>query len=300
MKGAVVMTPKRFSTVLLSGLLLALSLLVACSLIALAGFQPVSAAVPRLASPSFVRVIHASPYVGTADVFVDGNKLLSSFAFGSVTNYAPIPPGPHRVQIALVGKGVGASVLKETLSVSPGLAYTVAAIGTQPTNLALEVFVDTNVLSPGTAKLRVYQLSPDAGPVTITTGGKTLVNGISYQHASGYLVVPARGYTFTVVSPINSATLSTSATLKANMVASLFVVGMFNGPPKSELITSQTIGLPGLPATGSDPNAAPQDHPAGGRAFLSWVWLLGAASLLCIACGIYGCRIIGRRNANKS
>ena len=31
----------------------------------------------QMTSPSFVRIIHASPEVGTADVFVDGAKLLS-------------------------------------------------------------------------------------------------------------------------------------------------------------------------------------------------------------------------------
>src|SRR5216684_4167727 len=114
-------------------------------------------------SPSFVRIIHASPFVGTADVFVDGSKLLSSFAFGSVTDYATIPPGPHKLQIALVGKGIGASALTETLTVNPGSAYTVAAIGTQASNLSLQVFVDNNVLASGTTKFRAYELSPDAG-----------------------------------------------------------------------------------------------------------------------------------------
>ena len=55
------------------------------------------------ASPSYVRVIHASPFVGTADVFVDGTKLLSSFQFGAVTDYVAVPAGAHKVQIALVG-----------------------------------------------------------------------------------------------------------------------------------------------------------------------------------------------------
>src|ERR1700739_824191 len=71
-------------------------------------------------SPAFVRIIHASPAVGTADVFLDGNKLLSDFGFGTVTGYATIPPGPHKVQIALVGRGIGASAINETLNVSPG------------------------------------------------------------------------------------------------------------------------------------------------------------------------------------
>src|SRR5437763_6955206 len=82
-------------------------------------------------SSAFVRIIHASPDVGTADVFVDGAKLLSSFQFGAITGYAAIPPGPHHVQIALVGKGIGAAVISQTLAVSPGVSYTVAAVGTQ-------------------------------------------------------------------------------------------------------------------------------------------------------------------------
>ncbi|SRR5258708_3973545 len=251
------------------------------------------------ASPSFVRIIHASPFVGTADVFVDGAKLLSSFPFGEVTGYAAIQPGPHKVQIALVGKGIGASALTETLSVSPGVAYTVAAIGTQPSNLSLQVFVDNNFLSSGTAKLRVYELSPDAGAVTVTAGGNTLLSGIIYQTASNYLVIPAGGYTFDVSSPANNATLSTSTALNANMVASLFVVGMFNGTPKSELVTSQTAGLPGVPNTGSDPNAVSQGDAAHGQSPIPWLWPLGIASLLLIGSGLFTHRVITKRGAGR-
>src|SRR5260370_28195165 len=53
-------------------------------------------------SPAFVRVIHASPDVGTADVFVNGAKLLSSFQFVSVTGYAAVPACPHLVLVAHV------------------------------------------------------------------------------------------------------------------------------------------------------------------------------------------------------
>src|SRR5574340_1136607 len=85
-----------------------------CALLALFGTQVLPASAKTSA---FVRVIHASPFVGTADVFVDGTKLLSSFAFGSVTGYVPVPPGPHKVQIALVGKGIGAAARTQTLAV---------------------------------------------------------------------------------------------------------------------------------------------------------------------------------------
>ena len=251
--------------------------------------QPATAAT----SPSFVRVIHASPFVGTADVFVDGSKLLSSFAFGAVTDYATIPPGPHKVQIALVGKGIGASALTETLTVNPGSAYTVAAIGTQASNLSLQVFVDNNVLATGTTKFRVYELSPDAGSVTVAAGGRMLVSGISYQNASNYLVIPAGAYTFDANSPANNATLSTSATLDANKVASLFVVGMFNGTPKSALVTAQAVGLPGVPNTGSDPNAI--SPPNSDQSLTPWSWPLGFATLLLIGSGIFMRKVIVKR-----
>jgi Domain of unknown function (DUF4397) len=234
-------------------------------------------------SPSFVRVIHASPDVGTADVFVDGSKLLSSFQFGAVTDYVSIPAGPHKVQIALVGKGIGAAAISETLTVSPGQAYTVAAIGTKATGLSLEVFIDNNLLSPGTAKLRVYQLSPDGDNITVSTQGKTVLSGISYQDASSYLALPPGTYTFNVTSPKNNTTLPISVTLKANTVTSVFAVGMFNGTPQSRLISSQVPGLPSVPNTGSDPNALPQ--PDNMQPLAAWKWLLGGAVLLLILIG---------------
>jgi len=209
-------------------------------------------------SPAFVRIIHASPFVGTADVFLDGSKLLSSFAFGAITSYAAVPPGPHKVQIALVGKGIGAAALTQTLAVKPGIAYTVAAIGATPTSLALEVFVDDNALAPGAAKLRVYHLSPNLGPLNVDTSGSTIVQGVSYQQASKYHSLAVGSYTFTVDASSTNTKIPISATLKANMVTSIFIVGMLNGSPQVELVPAQVSGLPGLPGTaGGDPNSIP-------------------------------------------
>lgn len=280
---------KKFSMLLVGSLLLSLSI---SGLIASFGLQRAVASSSQPASPSFVRIIHASPYVGTADIFVDGAKLLSSFGFGSVTGYATIPAGPHKVQIALVGKGFGAAVLTQTLSVKPGFAYTVAAIGTRPNNLSLQVFVDNNLVSPGTVRFRVYQLSPDGGPVTVSTGGKTLLSGINYQNASSYLTVQAGAYTFNVLSSAKNAALTTATTLNANTIASLFVVGMFSSVPKSELVVSLTPGTPGMPNTGSDPNAPSPVQTTSFPDF--WPWMLGIVLLLLITGGVF----IRRATAN--
>ncbi len=242
------------------------------------------AADAQTTSPSFVRIIHASPDVGTADVFVDGKIFLSSFQFGAVTDYASIPPGPHKVQIALVGKGIGGAAITQTLAVSPGVAYTVAAIGTKQTGLSLEVFIDNNAIASGTTKGRLYQLSPNAGSVDLSAGGSTIVTGINYQQASNYVAFPQGSNTFMVSAPQVNTTLSTTATVKPGTVTSIFVVGLFNGNPKLSLVVAQTSGLPGLPGTGSDPRSLPtgSQSPA--------TWLVGILALAMIGAIIFARR----------
>ena len=248
-------------------------------------------------SPSFVRIIHASPDVGTADVFVDGSKLLSSFAFGTVTNYAAIPAGPHLVQIALVGKGVNGAALTQTLNVSPGVAYTVAALGTSATGVSLQVFIDNNQFTSGMAKLRIYHFAPDLGSVGVTNGSNVNVGGLSYAQASDYLSVAPGNYNFTFSSSQSGGSYPVSATLNANMVTSIFAVGLLNGTPKFTFTTSQVSGLPGLPGTGSDPHAVTEivapTNPA-----LPMLRLLSGAALLILS--TIGVSLFVRRAATRS
>ncbi len=284
------MKMKHTLTVFVSRLFLVLGVI---GIIAFAAFFGIQRRTASAVSPSYVRIIHASPFVGTADVFVDGAKLLSSFQFGAVTAYVAVPAGPHKVQIALVGKGIGASVISETLAVSPGVAYTVAATGADPSSLSLQVFIDNNLLSPGTAKLRVYQLSPDAGSVSMDTGGNTLLSGIGYQGASNYLAIAAGTYTLGVDSSTNSASLHVSATLKANTVTSVFSVGLVHGSPNIQLVTAQVQGLPGVPNTGSDPHALSQEDNV--QPLAVWTWLVGFMSLVLIGSGIFMRRLLAKQ-----
>ncbi len=85
------------------------------ALLALLGTQalPVSAAT----TPSLIRLMNASPDVGTVDVFVDGATFLRTARFASITDYLQLPSGPHKVELALLGKGVGAAVIVQKLSV---------------------------------------------------------------------------------------------------------------------------------------------------------------------------------------
>ncbi len=250
------------------------------ALLVLLGTQATRAS--AAATPAYIRVIHASPAVGTADVFVDGNLLLSSFAFGSVTDYVPLPAGPHKVQIALVGKGIGASVITQTLAVQPGLVYTAAAIGSQATGLSIEVFIDNNFIATGQAKTRIYNLSPDAGSFNVSANGNVLLSQVKYQQASAYMTLAAGSYNFSLAASNINTHLPLVMTLAKNTVTSIFAVGMANGTPVIELVPAQVSGVPGVPSTGSDPRPAIDTIQSQGLT----PWLLSIAASLFIGAGI--------------
>ncbi len=212
---------------------------------------PASAAAADMA---FVRVVHASPGAGTVDVFVDGAPLLKSFTFGSITGCVSVPAGPHKIQVAPAGKGIGSSVITQTATVSAGVPYTVAAIGTASTGFSLAAFADNNLVS-NMAKVRVYHLSPDAGAVNVAAGGSTVITGLTYTNASGYLSVPAGSYTFAVTATQAGATVNVPATLSNGMVYSVFAVGLLKGSPALAFKLAAVAGVPGMPGTGSDPHA---------------------------------------------
>src|SRR6266487_1993427 len=233
-------------------------------------------------SPSFVRVIHASPDIGTADVFVDGNHLLSNFQFGTVTGYVSIAPGPHKVQVGLIGKGPKAAMINQTISVDAAGVYTVAALGTQAKGFSLLVFDDDNQVTTGMAKVRIYNLSPDTDVNSVTTHSNTLVSALSYQDASNYLALQSGSYTFSIKTAQNNTSIPFSTNLDQNTVTSVFAIGETSGTPKLQFISTKVSGVPGMPGTGSDPNA-----PAPGASQVQPFWFLGILVLaVMVATGI--------------
>lgn len=265
--------------------------LLVCGLVALTGFFAAQSQRASAATSAFVRIIHGSPFVGTADIFVDGSPLLTSFGFGAVTPYVALPAGPHKVQIALTGKGIGASALIQTLAVAPGGVYTVAATGTSAQTLKLVVFFDNNLAAPGTTKTRLYQLAPDGGWIDTLAGSKW-VTGANYLQSSNYFTLSSGAYTFNLKSDVGSRSLS--ATLKANTVNSLFVVGVFNpskfnGEPQAKVVLTSTAALPGLPSTGSDP------LPGINGGQLSTPWLLIALAMVFAGGTLFTRRLFGSR-----
>lgn len=209
--------------------------------------QPRSAFAARAADNASVRVVHASPAAGNVDVFVDGNKLLSNVAFGTVSNYTNIATGSHRIQVAPVDKGVQSSVIDQTFVLDAGVPYTVAALGTQSSDLSLTAFTDDNKVPADKTKVRVYHLSPNTGPVDVAIGGNTVIRTLGYKQASDYQTINPGPNTLRVTVTNVSQTQASAVTNvpvepKANTVNSIFAIGLFGGNPALKFVTSSVQG----------------------------------------------------------
>lgn len=258
------------------------------ALLALFCVQP-GTALAATTHPAFVRIIHASPDIGIVDAFVDGQKILSNFEFGTVTDYVPLPAGSHKLQIALIGKGASASLVTQTMVVDEGSAYTVAALGTNASGFSFSVFKDNNLVVGNGAKVRVYHLSPFAGTVSIEAGSDTIVQGLSYPRASNYVDVPAGSYTFNLTGAAQYTPAPLSTDVKPWTVTSIFAVGPVKGNTQIRFVSTEIAGTPGMPQTGSDPTPIPT-HPSWSPALFVGGILLMLALISSYGVGKYGRR----------
>ncbi|GCE05680.1 cell wall anchor [Dictyobacter aurantiacus] len=249
-----------------------------CAVLCVTGMlssRPVMAA----AAPAYVRIIHASPDIGIVDVFVDGKKILSDFQFATVTDYVPIASGAHKVQLALIGKGIDASIITQEMTVQAGTPYTIAALGTKESGFLFKSFVDNNVIAGTGAKVRVYHLSPGVGTASVSSQSNTLVNQISYANASSYIPVTSGTYAVTLNASAPKAALSTRLTLKPWSVLSVFAVGLVQGDPHWRLVSAQQQGIPGMPQTGGNPYVVSETYP------YYWQWGIMVVALVGLLIG---------------
>ncbi len=187
-------------------------------------------------SNAYVRVVHAAPGAPVVDVYVDGNKLLNDFTFGTVTGYVPVAEGSHRIQVAADGAKRSASVIDVTVSLAGGTYYTAAALGTATSGFSLKAFVDNTWDSNSKAMVRVYHLSPNAGPVDVSVAATKVIDELTYTHASGYLTVAPGNYTFNVTAVNAGVTVPVTATLSGDNVYSVFAIGLYQGSPALQFV----------------------------------------------------------------
>lgn len=131
-----------------------------------------------------VRIVHASPDAPAVDVLVDGQPIAQGVAFGAATEFVPLSPGDHRVQV--VPEGLDAPAIDQTVTLEGGAAYILAAIGPLAEIQLQANRVNLDPIAPGQARLRLLNAVPDVAALDLAVAGSNepLVGGVAFPTAA--------------------------------------------------------------------------------------------------------------------
>ncbi len=183
--------------------------LVAGTALALA---PVAVAVPASSATgqALVTVVHGIPDTNV-DVYVDGAKALSDFAFKTVTDPIPLPAGDHAVAVREAGDPASADpILEATATLSPGDNATIVANLTADGAPALTPFANPTTAVPGDMGRLVVRHTAAAPAVDVLAGGSAVISDLTNPNEKSLMVpagtveasVAAAGTTDPVIGPL--------------------------------------------------------------------------------------------------
>ncbi|NPU94789.1 MAG: DUF4397 domain-containing protein [Gammaproteobacteria bacterium] len=213
-----------------------------------------SAILRDAATPAALKVVHAAPTVGDAEVFVSSASLgLNDVELVDTIEYLQIIPSAsssvnvdaahdYRVKVAQAGTGADAALIDVAgVALNAGTAYTVVATGGSNGAAAqLLLTADDNRAIATEARVKVVHAAPDAGVVDVyvnaagTVSPAEILNGdvapaldnFAFSDITPYLSLAAGDYDIRVVAGDGTLlAIDTSVTLSNGLVATAIAHG---------------------------------------------------------------------------
>ncbi|MWV38701.1 DUF4397 domain-containing protein [Natrialba sp. INN-245] len=177
-----------------------------------------------------VRVAHFAPDAPAVDVYIDGDRVLSAFAYADVSPYLEVAPGEYTVTITAAGDPQ-AVVFDGDVEFGSAF-YTVAAIG----ELGADTFRPEILVDAGSALVRVAHFSPDAPAVDILVDGEVLLENLAFEESTNYLAVPAGSYELSITPAGNPETVVASfdADVDPQTAYTAYAIGYLEPPEEFE------------------------------------------------------------------
>ena len=202
-----------------------------------------------------VRVIHTSIDAPAIDVYVNDSLVIENLAFGSATDFAPLPSGDDRnIKIVPTGSPLDAAIVDANVDLDAGQAYDLIAFNRVDDIDVKAVDVDLDPVPVGQARVRVLHEAPDSPDVDVViTDGPTLFEGVGTGDETDYTVVDAGSYDLQLKDGDDVVARIQDLVLDENMSYDIIMIG------SAEDNTLQVISLaaPAAPIEGGTPQATP-------------------------------------------
>lgn len=223
---------------------LKLLLLAGAAVLAACGTDDAPSGVSLNTGVGRIRLANATPDTArarTINAWFDDQPavpLTANLAYGASTDYRPITPGTHEMNVRRTSDTTIA-VFDAPLDLTAGSDYTVLATGVSPDLAPFTLTDDNTAPDAGAVKLRVAHVAPSGGAVDvyvtapavadITAETPTLSN-LTFRSASGYLPLPAAAYRVRVTGAgtktvlLDTAAPVVALTLAAGQIRTLLVL----------------------------------------------------------------------------
>jgi len=174
-----------------------------------------------------VRVIHTSIGAPAVDVYVNDSLVIENLAFGSATDFAPLPSGDDRnIKIVPTGSPLDAAVVDTNVDLDAGQAYDLIAFNRVDDIDVKAVDVNLNPLPVGQARLRILHEAPDSPDVDVViTDGPALFEGVGTGDETDYTTVDAGTYDLQLKDGDDVVARIQELQLDENMSYDIVVVG---------------------------------------------------------------------------
>jgi hypothetical protein len=236
-------------------------------------------------SQALVRLVHLAPGVPTADVYVDGTRMMAAVPFKTASKYHRTGASVHTLTIRPAGSTTAsAPAASARVSVLPGAAYTVVLLGT-PRQLQVKVAKDDFSAPPsGKAKLRIVNAAPQSPPLDIgVAGGPTVFRNVTYGMISNFETVQAGRFSIEVRAAGSSTVLFTQGASRLPAGAIITVAGTITSTGKIEMLPIlDAAGAGNLPRGGVATGAG---GTAGVPAAVGLPLLAGLSALVMLVAG---------------
>lgn len=183
-------------------LALALTLALGAALALLAGTPLRAAAQDPTETNATLRAVHALAGGPAVDILLDGQPLAQAVEYGAATEFAPVPPGEHQLQVVPAGQPADAAVVDETVEVEDNRGYLFLVTGTLDQIESRLLEVDIRGVEEGRSRARLINAVPDAETIAVgVTGGDTLFDGIDAGSESDYEELDPGSYSLDLRGP---------------------------------------------------------------------------------------------------
>jgi len=207
------------------------------------------AAPAQAADRAQVRLVHAVPGAGSAELGLSGGTRSASVAFGEAGDFRSVPAGPARLE--LYPRGEEKVLTASSDDLEPGRRYTVVALA-GGSGAELRVLADGEAV-PGKARLRMVHAAPELGEPDVSLDGRTISSRTPYTTVTSYLTLEPGSYDLSADRPSGDGDPLLSmrdVPLAAGSASTAVVVGSRGEPTRAVLVADDTVGPDRPPDTG--------------------------------------------------